>query len=579
MRFPSATLLVIAAFLLAPLVLSTPLNAADAQQTVSAKDFDLQGFIDAAIKGGSKRMVVPPGRYRVTPKNGCHLVFRELANLEIIADGVEMVCTQTVMAVHFENCHDVHFKGLTVDYDPLPYTEGRITALAPDKSWVEFQVIDGYPDSSLEERIEIYDPATRELRRETAGWSKEITSLGDHRYRAAKHAGYHFNEKGDTEQIGDILITNNAFPAKAGGHAIVLTHCAGLKLEDITVYASPSFGFIEGRCDATTYLRCKVDRRAPDDDPVKRGFPRMRSLDADAFHSSEAVKGPAILECTAKFQGDDCVNIHGVYHFVTASRNGALRAASLGRMTIEPGDPVEFLPFSGERPADAVAVKIEPDSGITEEEKAFIRKLSLNPNNKERLLDGKATFYKITLDREVPLPMGSAICSGRRVGNGFAVKGCDFGYNRSRGILIKASHGEITGNRITHGWMAAVLIAPEFWWFEAASSSDLTVKDNVITGCRRPAIEIIAPGGNGKPLTRGAHRDLRIQNNTVTDSVWPNIRATSTAGLVLSGNRLTLSDPQDFVPPQPFRWDWGNAKPSAVSTELCEMAPGSTKDD
>jgi hypothetical protein len=248
-------------------------------------------------------------------------------------------------------------------------------------------------------------------------------------------------------------------------------------------------------------------------------------------------------------------------------------------MTIEPGDPVEFLPFSGARPPDAVALKIESDSGITEEEKNFVRKLSLNPNNKERLLNGKAAFYKITLDRDVPLPMGSAVCSGRRVGNGFAVKGCDFGYNRSRGILIKASHGEVTGNHITHGWMAAVLIAPEFWWFEAASSSDVTVQDNVITGCRRPAIEIIAPGGDGKPLACGAHRDLRILKNTITDSVWPNIRATSTAGLVLSGNRLTSSDYENIVPPQPFRWDWRGAKPSAVSMESCELAPGSTEGD
>jgi hypothetical protein len=575
----NSRLLVIAALLFAPLLPPPALRAADPAPAAVAQDFDLQGFIDAALKAGSKRVVVPPGRYRVTPKNGSHLIFKDLKDIEIIADGVEMVCSQTIMAIHFENCRDVHFQGLTVDYDPLPYTEARITALAPDKSWLEFQVIDGYPETSLEERIEIYDPATRELRRGDAGWSKEIKSLGDHRYRAAKNPGYRFNEKADTEQIGDILVTNNAFPTKAGGHAIVLSRCAAVKLENVTVFASPCFGFLEGQCDATTYLRCKIDRRAPDNDPVKRAFPRMRSLDADAFHSDEAVKGPAILDCTAKFQGDDCVNIHGVYHFVTASVGRTLRAAALGRMTIEPGDPVEFLPFSGERPPDAVAVKIEPDAGITDEEKAFIRKLSLNDSNKKRLLAGEARFYKITLDRDVPLPMGSAVCSGRRVGNGFAVKGCDFGYNRSRGILIKASHGEVTGNRITHGWMAAVLIAPEFWWFEAASSSDVTVQDNIITGCRRPAIEIIAPGGDGRPLACGAHHDLRILNNTITGSVWPNIRATSTAGLVLRGNHLSDSDAQDLVPPQPFRWDWHGAQPSAVSTELCKIAPGGAKDE
>lgn len=46
------------------------------------------------------------------------------------------------------------------------------------------------------------------------------------------------------------------------------------------------------------------------------------------------------------------------------------------------------------------------------------------------------------------IPDGSAVCNPLRTGNGFVVKDCDFGHNRSRGILIKASKGEVTGNRI-----------------------------------------------------------------------------------------------------------------------------------
>ena len=554
-------------------------HAADAPNLptpTKSQQFDLQRFIADALKTGSKNVVIPAGRYLVTAQAGRHLLFKDLADVEILANGVEMVCTQTVQAIGFEHCRNVHLRGLTVDYDPLPFTEARITALAPDKRWVEFEIIAGYPDTSLEERIEIYDPETRELRRETTGWSKEFQALGDHRYRIAKPPGYRFRENSDTERVGDILVTNNAFPAKAGGHAISLSQCTGVTLEDVTVYSSPCFGFIEDRCDGDTYLRCRIDRRALGDDPVKRTFARMRSLNADAFHSTEAAKGPAILDCTAKFQGDDCVNIHGVYHLVTGSNGSTLRVAALGRMTIEPGDPVEFLPYSGERPADAVTVKIEPDAGITEAEKAFIRKLSLNDQNKQRLLGGNAMFFKVTLDRAVPLAMGSAVCSARHVGNGFVVKGCDFGYNRSRGILIKASHGEVSGNKITNGWMAAVLIAPEFWWFEAASASDVAIKDNIIIGCRRPAIEVIAQGGNNQPLPSGAHRGIRILGNTFTQSVWPNIHVSSTAGLIMGDNILTPNDPATFVPPLESRWNWRSGQPSAVVTELCDL-PADTK--
>jgi hypothetical protein len=536
-----------------------------------AAAFDLQGFIAGRIKAGEHRIVVPPGRYRVTPRHGTHLLLKDLADTQIVADGVEMVCTQTCRALVFDNCRNVCFRGLTVDFDPLPFTEGRIVALAPDKRWVEFEIIEGYPEYQLQERIEIYDPATGRLRRETAGWSNRIESLGGRRYRAVKPKWYGFQKDWDTEQLGDILVTAHCFPDGSGGHAVSATRCRRLRLEDVTLYAASTFGFLEHECDGSAYLRCKVDRRAPADDPLPRGFPRMRSLNADAFHSVGAAQGPAILDCTAKYQGDDCVNIHGTYHLVTGCRGAELRVAALGQMTIEPGDPVEFLPYQGRRPADAVAVKIEPDGPITEEEKAFLRKLDILPPHRDLLLAGKANFFRLALDRAETLAMGSAVSSGKRVGNGFAVKGCDFGYNRSRGILIKASRGEVSGNTIAHGWMAAILVAPEFWWFESASSSDLVIRDNKIVGCRRPAIEVIAPGGNGKPLPSGAHRNLSILDNTLTGSAWPNIRVTSTEALVIRGNRLTPSPPA-LVPPVAGPWDWKAAQPLPIVVESCDGA-------
>lgn len=542
---------------------------AENQLSDPGKVFDLPAYIDRQIQAGTNRVVIPPGRYRVTPKNGAHLRFQNLTNLEIIADGVEMICTETRQAIVFNQCRNLHLRGLTVDYDPLPMTEGRIVALAPDKRWVEFQIIAGYPEDNLVERIEIYDPATGELRRESYyGWG-QFERIAPGRYRIAKSANYECRPGVDTEQVGDVLVTSQAFPATAGGHAVSLSDCTNMKLEDVTLYASPVFGFLEHRCDGDIYLRCKIDRRPPQDDPVKRGFPRMRSLDADAFHSTEATKGPAIVDCVAKFMGDDAVNIHGRYSMVTASTGAVLRVAAPGRLSIEVGDPVEFLPFEGERPPDAVATKIEPDVPITAGEKSFVEKLSLHPRTKENLLAGGVKFYRVTLDRPVALPMGSLIAAANRMGNGFLVKGCDFGYNRSRGILIKASHGQVINNTITHGWMAGVLVSPEFWWFEAGSSSDVIITGNKIIGCRQPAIQVVAAGGQGKPLATGAHRDITISSNRISESVWPNIRVTSTSRLVVLDNQLTAGDPGDTVLPRPRFAVRAGANARPISIEEC----------
>jgi hypothetical protein len=497
-------------------------------RTGFSEEFNLQGFIDSQLSAGKKRIVVPPGRYHVTPREGSHLNFKGLKGVTIVMTGVEMDCTETVRALSFANCQNVRLKGLTIDYDPLPYTEGRIIGFGPGKSWIEFQVIEGYPDNVMTGGVEIYDPIAGELRRETGSWDTNFVILGNHRYRIAKPNGYQFNPKVDTEQIGDILVANQHSRGMNMDHAVYSTDCRGLKLEDVTIYASPVFGFLEIRCDDSTYLRCRVDRRPPGDDPVQRGLRRFRSLNADAFHSIEARKGPAIIDCIAKFQGDDCVNIHGTYCLVLASHGNELRIAVARQLDLAPGDPVEFIPYSGQRPPDGKAIKIEQDESLNAAEREYIQKMPLDENIRKSLLGAKARFFKITLDRPVALSIGSGMCASGRVGGGCVVKNCDFGYNRSRGIIIKASHARVIGNKITHGWMTGVLSSPEFfWWLEAGFPDHILIEGNTIIGCHGTGIDVTAPGGDGKPLAPGALTDVIIRGNTISDSPEPRIRVTS----------------------------------------------------
>ena len=530
---------------------------------------DLRALIRGELVAGKKRIVIPQGRYRVSSEKGHHLQFKNLSDVEIIANNVEMVCTSTVQALLFDQCSNVTLRGLVVDYDPLPFTQGKIITIAPDKSSMDFEVAEGYPENELVERIQIYDPTTGELRRDDANWKQEIQSLGGHRYRVGKDH-YRYDPLRDTEQVGDILVTNNNFGPRGGPHAVELTNSSGVQLEDITLFASPCFGFLEYDCNGNRYIRCKVDRRDPADDPVKRAMPRMRSLNADAFHSKDAIQGPAIIGCKAHFQGDDCVNINGKYHYVSGSRGRQLRIAVTGKPKITTGDPVEFLPHSGPRPPDAIAVKMEPDPApINEDEKALISTLRFDSRIDKALLSGEAVFYTLTLDRDINIPNGSLICCSARIGNGFVVKDCDFGHNRSRGILIKASKGEVSGNRIVKSRMAAVLISPEFYWMEAGSSSDVVVKDNVIEGCLQTPIQIQAHGGDSRPLPPGAHRNISILKNRLVDCPWPLIRVSSTTGLIIKGNSHAKSPPA-WQPTSP-----GGKSHVAIELTQCEKVESS----
>ncbi|MEI7908401.1 MAG: right-handed parallel beta-helix repeat-containing protein [Verrucomicrobiota bacterium] len=529
--------------------------------------FDVQGCIDQQLAAGKQHIVVPPGRYRVTPKNREHLALRGLKDITIIADGVEMICTETTRALTLSDCTNVTLRGLVIDYDPLPFTQGRISGFSADKSVHEIELFDGYPPaaSARNFKYEIFRPDTRTLRCDDRYLEK--IEVIDARHLRLIHPG---GRAGDPEQVGDLIVIGAEFaPHGSAPHAIECSHNVNVRLENIDLFASNCFGFIETDCDGSTYYRCRINRRPPASDPVPRAAARLRSLDADAYHSKHAIKGPAYLECTAFFMGDDCINICGDYHLIMSSQGRQLRVLAKGAMNVRPGDPLELVLYTGQRLPDAKAVSVEAAGPIRDDERAFLAKQNLDAGLKSGR--GLGSAFNILLDRDVDIPQGGVLCAANRNGNGFAVKGCEFGCNRSRGILIKASNGEITGNRIDGAWMSAILVAPEYWWLESGSSSGLRITGNTITACRGIPICVEALAGDGAIAPAGAHRNIIITGNTVKDCAMPGILVTSTAGLKIANNALDLSKDKPRIPGRMLQAGLHELQP-VIEINCAEMA-------
>jgi hypothetical protein len=505
------------------------------------RDFDLQGFIDSALTAGQKLVRVPPGRYRVRPHRAQHLVLQGLEDVVIDCTGVEMICTETTRAVTIADCKRLTLRGLAVDYDPLPFTQGRITALSPDKKIHDVKLFPGYPraPAARNEKYEVFRPDTRVLRRETPHIEK-LEVVDDAHLRLTKAGG----GPTDPEEVGDIVVINAVHaPGGFAAHAIDCHDCDRVVLEDVTVHASNCFGFLEHDCEATVYRRCRYDRRPPATDLAARE-PRIRSGNADAFHSKHARIGPRYLECVARFMGDDAVNICGDYHLVMASTGTSLRVLAKRDMNLEVGADVELFDYDGRRLADARVAAIREAASITPEEAHWLAPQRMDAGLRTNTGGLLTKGYEVDLDREVALPRGSVIASTRRMGNGFVIDRCTFGFNRSRGILIKASRGTITDCILEGSWICGILVAPEWWWLESGSSSDLTITGNRIANCPTPGIVVQARGGNGRVSPAGGHRNIRIVGNSFTNVAFPCILCTSTAGLELSDNRFPEAGPQ-----------------------------------
>ena len=502
------------------------------------KDFDLQGFIDREIAAGNKTITIPAGTYRVKPQDRQHLYFKDLSDISIIAEGVEMICTETTRAITFEGCKNVSLKGMTIDYDPLCFTQGTITKLAPDKSYIEFKLDDNYPDN-LVERIEIFDAKTHNLKRETYyGWGP-FEKTGDRSYRVSKGDNYTYNPDVDKEEIGDILVTNNDYTPNGNmPHAIYSDECVNLQLEDITLYSGNCFGFFETNGTKNNYIRCKIDRRPAETDLYDRPQ-RIRSNDADAFHSKFAYVGPQLLECSARYQGDDGINICGQYYMTAGGKDKTIRVIVPHSCDLQTGNELEIMTIDGKRLPNVKILKIEDGGTISQEMINSIKKLNQNEGNKRSLTRPENKIINLTVDKKVNFPLGSIIGNKDRVGSGFSVKNCYFGYNRSRGILIKASNGEVVGNTLDHNNMHAVLITPEAWWLESGCSDDIIVKDNTIIGNGHPqAISVTGFGFIGDVPPAGLHKNIIIENNSITDCYAPCIYVASTSGGSVKDNKI-----------------------------------------
>jgi hypothetical protein len=496
--------------------------------------FDLQAFIDDSIATGAREVVVPPGRYRVEPTEGVHLRLHDLEGVTILADGVEMICTETTRALSIEDCRGLTLRGLVIDYDPLPFTQGKIVKLSADKRVHEVELFAGYPaaKTAYNFKYQIFRPDGSKLR-SVDYYDLQIEALSETRIRITKTSSdtQPLEKKGDLVVIGCKSSPDGELP-----HAVLSRRCTNLALEEVDVLASNCFAFLEVECSGTRYERCRVEKQAPESDTVKGRAPRLRSANADAFHSKFASSGPRIIECYAHHHGDDCVNICGDYHLVTSSEGSKLRVLAKHEMDINEGDFVELATFDGGALPDAKVVTIRPLGEANDRERSFVRHANLQRSFKEHERGALTEAYELTLDRDVSLSLGSVIASRRRQGRGFTVADCDFGDTRSRGILIKASDGEVRGNRLSNCRMESIKVAPEFFWLESGAASNLTIIDNFVEDCGDIAIAVYARGFDDHFSPCGAHRHISITRNRVVSSPWPNILVTSTSDLVVTDN-------------------------------------------
>ena len=513
----------------------------------------LRDMIHDAIATKANSLRIPPGIYRIGPdaSGKAHLLFQDLHDLVIDATGVELIMTNglktALVAVY--NCRNITLKGLTVDCDPVTFLQGKVAAMAPDRTWYDLQVDPGYTLDPVAGNIRMRPMNIIDKKPPELSWKHGVPDLYPSKMEwVAGQGGVlrvymlpHCRGKSPVE-VDDWAV----FPA-FGAPGFTCRGSVNVTFDHCTIYQSGSMAFHEHGGDGNTHMmNCRVLRRP------KSG--RLLSTNADGFHSKNMRKGPTIENCVFEGMHDDGFNVHGMFGAVagTVTDSTKVRIVPFFEDSGKPGDIIEF--FAG---------KTGESLGCRTLRKALL----VNNPNLERAKtyhngNGAGLLFEYELDSPVTLQDADASMNLNLCGRGFAIRHCEFRAFRYRGLLLRSMDGVVENNRIFAVGHDGMALESDLF-SEGPYARNIRISNNVVekTGMI-PFMESgrgISVWSNARALKTDTHslrlnRDIVIENNSISDVTRDGIYLRNTDGIILRNNTISGVGSRKVhctTPPQP----------------------------
>jgi len=536
----------IAALLLAGGIHPGPPAATGAESaSSSAQLHELLDLIQKPPAGPS--LTLPPGTYRICDRPGKGITFRGWEDKEIVADGVTLILKPD-QSVTLDQCRQVRLRGLTLDCDPLPWSEATLLAIDPAGPSATIQLEERSPRlEDLPQRDSllyfVFDPQTLVPRPLLWEGFREFQAEKDGRYRLTGSTAGHFFAELDTPlgpKVGDKIALFNR-----GGPILQVRDSQDCVFENVSVHAAPGYAFYEnGGEGGHRYLRCRIGRPAESR--------RLLATAADGFHSYLVRRGPVLEGCEFGDTADDTVAIHGFFSLVTGGGDQAVQLVAPFGIDFAPGDTLRFLRIPhGREIASSRVTSVRPAEQSDTDLEAKLRDWTREGFRMRKLPQKK--IWSVELDPPVSLPADSLVLASAtaRCGNGAVVRNCVIRRSHKRGILIKADDVTVEGNTLEDVAGPSILIEPELFWLEGPLPRKVAITGNTIVRSSWRSMNrqgaSLGLGGAIEVRTRLARRQSPpqqdpyplMENFTITDNV---LRENGAYAIVLgnvAGARIT----------------------------------------
>jgi hypothetical protein len=506
------------------------LNVSEFGALPSASDNSqaLKAAVEAAraVKGPVELRFEPGAVYQIgfpdDPKieSRYALTIRKAHGLTLNGQGATLLITNPeVGGIGVIDCRDTEVKNLIVDYDPLPFTQGTITAINLDERWFDFKVDEGF-----------VEPEGQNFTRARGKWGLSVLDQpdGGKKYGRAVFAERWEKTNGRTWRFYTSARENNFGPAlsrsglKPGDRFVFLARnwaqavsaerCDGLVWKNITVHASPGIAFFPLTSGHVTISDCHIKRQPG----------RLLSSDGGGI-IPRGSRGHLLIEnCSFEGMADDGINIHSSAMSVQQQPAANQAVVRNHTFTVRPGDRLVVV-----RPASAsilgeVTVKTAQAQGAS---------------------------WLLTMDQDLPkLETGDDFESADSLYNlsesaaPFVVRNCHFGDYRGRGVLVSAHGGLIENNifRVREGW-AVMLHYETTRWGEGPLTYDIDVRNNEFHGLEHAQSAILSSIETRKGVSvdgRPFH-NLRIEGNRFFNYETPLVDLEFTRNVSIRNNEAS----------------------------------------
>lgn len=409
------------------------------------------------ITGSATKLIFKKGKYDLfTNNNNSHLIeLKNANNILIEGNGAEITIHDPLRGfLTIFKGNNIIVKDLFIDYDPLPFTQGKIVTVDLKNRFFELKIDEGFPSF----KTEVFQKATQ-----LWGMLMDPTIPGKLKDGAHNLFGAREFEEVSPNvfrikingiellkqmEVGDSYV----HIARSNGRAVFNTGSSkNITYLNITSYSSPAGTYAANNMEEWNVIGCQLR--------LKPG--RLHSANADSFHVNGGKFGPWIENSLFEGYSDDAVNMK-------ASKRHILEQVSSKELIInQPLEKEEVIRIFNPRQGELIGTFTIVDN----------KPLG---NGKTRITLDKPLEHKLRVGNN---KLDDVAYVDSQSNESFVIKNNTFRNARRYGILIQNSYGIIERNVFENLSQSAIVIDNGVDWGEGFIAHNIVINQNIFNNC------------------------------------------------------------------------------------------------